>query len=282
MSFGVEHRDVVIQSGVRLHWLEAGSGRPLVMIPAWSQTAATFRHQFDALSEVRRVMALDMRGHGESSKPEGGYRIGRLAIDLAEFLDVVGLDDVDLLGHSMGCAVIWSYFDLFGGSKVSQFVNVDQSRRMTGRPDWSEEECRIRGCLFWDVDDVDAYLKTFPSVADVESKADAMAGMFTTEIPRGELEWIAAENLKMPRPAAADLQYDNALSDWTTAIQAIDVPTLVVSGKASFFSTESQQWIADQIPGAEHVVFEADEGGSHFMFWENPDKFNAVLTDFLQ
>jgi non-heme chloroperoxidase len=282
MSLGAVHREVVIPSGVRLHWLETGSGRPLVMIPGWSQTAATFRRQFDSLSEVRRVMALDMRGHGESSKPEGGYRISRLAIDLAEFLDVAGLDEVDLLGHSMGCSVIWSYFDLFGDSRVSQFVNVEQSRRLTGRPAWSEEECRVRGCLFWDVDDVDASLKTVPDVADVESKADAMSSMFTADIPRDELEWIASENLKMPRPAAAQLAYDHALSDWTTAIQSIDVPTLVVSGKASFFSIESQQWVADQIPGAEHVIFEADEGGSHFMFWENPNKFNKALTDFLQ
>ena len=65
--------------GVRLHYVERGSGAPLVMIPGWSQTAAQFEHQTAGLSARRRVIAMDMRGHGESEKPEHGYKIQRLA-----------------------------------------------------------------------------------------------------------------------------------------------------------------------------------------------------------
>ena len=68
--------------GIRLHYIEAGSGKPLVMIPGWSQTAAQFRAQLAGLSDRYRVIAIDMRGHGESDKPDHGYRIQRLSADV--------------------------------------------------------------------------------------------------------------------------------------------------------------------------------------------------------
>ena len=57
--------------------------------------------------------------------------------------------------------------------------------------------------------------------------------------------------------------------------------TLVIGGAASIFPAHTQEWLAEQIPGAEYVIFGAEEGGSHFMFYENPEKFNAVVEGFL-
>jgi hypothetical protein len=68
--------------GVKLHYLEAGSGSPLVMIPGWSQSAMEFKYQLTGLSDKYHVYALDMRGHGESAKPNHGYRIQRLSADV--------------------------------------------------------------------------------------------------------------------------------------------------------------------------------------------------------
>ena len=72
--------------GVKLHYLEAGSGNPLVMIPGWSQSAMEFKYQLTGLSDKYHVYALDMRGHGESAKPNHGYRIQRLSADVHDFL----------------------------------------------------------------------------------------------------------------------------------------------------------------------------------------------------
>jgi non-heme chloroperoxidase len=69
--------------GVKLHYLEAGSGNPLVMIPGWSQSAMEFKYQLTGLSDKYHVYALDMRGHGESAKPNHGYRIQRLSADVS-------------------------------------------------------------------------------------------------------------------------------------------------------------------------------------------------------
>ena len=77
---------VTTNDGVTLRYEEAGSGKPLICIPGWSQTAAQFKHQLSGLSDRYRVIAVDMRGHGESDKPDNGYTIQRLAKDVQDLL----------------------------------------------------------------------------------------------------------------------------------------------------------------------------------------------------
>ena len=69
---------------------------------------------------------MDLRGHGESGKPSYGYRISRLAMDVKQLLDALELEDVTLLGWSMGCSVVWSYWDLFRGHRLSKLILVDE------------------------------------------------------------------------------------------------------------------------------------------------------------
>jgi pimeloyl-ACP methyl ester carboxylesterase len=59
------------------------------------------------------------------------------------------------------------------------------------------------------------------------------------------------------------------------------VPTLVVHGLGSMIPLECQQWIVDVVPGAQLATIPADEGGSHFAFWENPTRFAELVADFL-
>ena len=139
---------VTTNDGIRLHYVEKGSGAPLVMIPGWSQTAAQFEAQVEGLSTSRRVIAFDMRGHGESDKPEHGYKIQRLAMDLRNAIEALGLERVSLLGHSMGCSVIWCYIDLFGEAGLERLVLVDQMPGITARDEWSEQEKQEAGAIF--------------------------------------------------------------------------------------------------------------------------------------
>jgi pimeloyl-ACP methyl ester carboxylesterase len=120
---------VTTSDGVNLHYLEAGSGKPILMIPGWSQTAEQFKYQLSGLSDRYRVIAVDMRRHGESDKPEYGYKISRLAKDTHDVIHALGLQDVNILGHSMGSSVIWNYYDMFGPERLAS----RGSRRATAR-----------------------------------------------------------------------------------------------------------------------------------------------------
>ena len=86
------------------------------------------------------MIALDMRSHGESMKAAGGHRIQRLAMDLSEVIDALELSSVDVLGHSMGSSIIWSYLDLFGPRKLRKLVIVDQAPMVAALPAWSDAE----------------------------------------------------------------------------------------------------------------------------------------------
>jgi len=226
-------------------------------------------------------LAIDMRGHGQSDKPAGGYRVSRLSADLREVILALDLHDVDLLGHSMGCSIIWSYLDLYGTDRLSRLVLVDQAASCVGRPDWSEEEADRNGAFLADPAVMGEFYQAVMGARDAESTADVVQGMFTAAFPREELLWVAQENLNMRREDAAQLLYEHTLIDWRDVIKTIDLPSLVIAGDASFFSVKSQQWIVDQNPNAELVVFGADEGGAHFTFLENPEKFNKVVDGFL-
>jgi non-heme chloroperoxidase len=275
--------DIRTRDGTRLNVIEAGpkTARPLLMIPGWSQSAAEFKRQTDDLSRDHRIITVDMRGHGESDKPGQGYRIGQLAADLHDLLDALQLRDAVVLGHSMGSSVIWSYIEGYGADRLAGTIFVDQPPACLGRPDWDDATRRDAGVIgpsgAWE----DGVYETIRTTGTVAALADFLAVMFTKAMPRAELEWIASENLKMPRQHAAALHWDHVMRDWRGLIASLRLPTLVVGGTASFISTESQRWIAAQIPGATCEIFEESEGGSHFMFWENARRFNAAVRNFM-
>jgi len=104
---------------------------------------------------------------------------------------------------------------------------------------------------------------------------------FTTAFPREQRAWVLKENLKFPRRYAARLMVDHGAQDWRDVIPRITLPTLVVGGRASFFTPKSQEWIGWQIPGARVEIFDEHEGGSHFMWLENPTKFNQLVRAFM-
>jgi pimeloyl-ACP methyl ester carboxylesterase len=272
---------VVTGDGVTLHYVEAGQGKPLVMIPGWSQTAAMFKLQIEELSRRYRVIAVDMRGHGESDKPGHGYRIARLAADIHDVLVALNLQDVTLAGHSMGCSIIWSYWDHFGSDRLARLILIDQAPAVTVWPQWTDEQRAEAGALF----DPKSLYDTAAALAGPDgarATENFVYGIFfSRDYPKDRLAWILEENLKLPRPHAANLLVDHCAQDWRDVIPRINVHTLIFGGKASFFTPASQEWIHKQIAGSRLEIFEADEGGSHFMFMENPAKFNRIVTEFM-
>jgi non-heme chloroperoxidase len=266
---------------VKLHYLEAGSSteQPLVMIPGWSQTAQEFKYQIDVLCERYRIIALDMRGHGESCKPQFGYKISRFAKDLHDVLRSLSLNNVVLLGHSMGCSVIWCYWDLFGKDRISKLILVDQSPCLTKNPLWTDVELEASGAVFTPEEllNFSNDLVSGSSFAKTRSIIDKL----TIDMDKGQKDWVVEENMKFPRPYAALLHYNHGTQDWRDVIPRIDIPTLVVGGRVSAVPWKSQCWIHKQINGSRLEIFEKKDGGGHFMFIEGAKKFNQVVMNFV-
>jgi pimeloyl-ACP methyl ester carboxylesterase len=266
--------------GVRLHYLEAGAGKPIVLVHGISQTAEQFKFQIEGLADRYRVIALDLRGHGESEKPNFGLKIHRLAEDLREALVAVNAQDVTLLGHSMGCSVIWAYWELFGADRLGKMVLTDEQPMLTSNPAWTPEEHEAAGAIYTPV----SLWETANALAGPDGEAIARAfigSTVTRNCPEDVKEWMIQCNARMARNDLATLLLNHGCQDWRDIIPRITLPTLVIAGRVSLIPWKSMAWIAKQIPGAQLEIFEENEGGSHFMFVENPTKFNQIVSTFV-
>lgn len=266
--------------GVTLRYLEAGSGSPLVIVPGWSATAATFHHQLDGLSERCRVIALDPRGHGTSDKPAYGYRVSRLAADVHDLLAALDLREVTLLGHSLGCVVIWSYLDLFGNDRLRRLVLADQPAVVRREPGWNDEVVKQTGAPFT-VEQIHAMVDGLRGAEGNAVRAAFFAAMPTDQFPAEELAWLQREAEQFPAPYAAQLFVDGTAADYRDLFARITLPTLYIGGRVKTVRMSAQRWICEQIPGAQHVTFSAEDRGSHLLYLENPAKFNEVVASFM-
>lgn len=102
---GPARQDVEV-GGTRLRYVRVGDGeRAVVLLHGFGGDKDTWLFNLDALAEGRSVYALDLPGHGESDKRVADGSVAGLAATVAAFLDALGLERVDLVGHSMGAVV---------------------------------------------------------------------------------------------------------------------------------------------------------------------------------
>jgi len=264
---------VTTSDGIKLYYEEKGSGRPLVLIHGWSCSGRFFTRNEAALSERCRVINVDLRGHGKSDKPEWGYRISRMAKDIRDLLVALDLKDAALLGWSMGAAIIFSYFDLFGDDRVSGFVIVDQSPRQYYASDWKLGQT---GC--YDAEALSVLCTRLEY--DVRGVAEGSVHGCMTEIPSGEeLDFFAGEIEQCPGRVQAAIMTDHTNLDWRDLVPRITLPSLVLVGKKSkIFPWQGSAWVGEHIPGARTVFFE--ESG-HMLFYEEHEKFNRVVGEWV-
>lgn len=266
--------ELVTNDGVRLRYRDEGTGAPLVIVPGWSQTASMFAGQVDGLADRYRVIVLDHRGHGESEKPAHGYRIARLSKDLHELLAALELEDVNLLGWSMGCSVVWSYYDLFGPERLARLVLVDEPAFLCQLPEMSPGDIADAGALW----DASAAIEVYGAVrSNQEAFVHDFVKVFLTD-RIGDADRLSDEVLKTPAPAAAALVLNHIFSDWRDVISRIQIPTLVFAATKSHVPVSSQEWLQRTIPDARLEIM---EGRAHLMFYEDPDAFNRALAAFL-
>lgn len=112
---------------VRLHYVEAGSGPVLVLLHGWPQTWYSWRHVIDGLSDSFRVIAPDLRGLGDSSRPANGYDKKTIASDVERLLrERLGIDSFFLAGHDWGGGVAFALAARYPGS-VRKLAILDVS-----------------------------------------------------------------------------------------------------------------------------------------------------------
>ena len=110
---------------IKLSYFDYGKGKPVILIHGWPVSKEMFEYQLQPLLDAGlRVIGYDRRGFGMSDKPWNGYDYDTLTDDLKAVIDELHLQDVTLVGFSMGGGEVARYFGRYGGANVSQAVLI--------------------------------------------------------------------------------------------------------------------------------------------------------------
>ena len=103
-EFEIEHNFLTV-NGQDWHWVEAGEGDVVVLLHGIPESWQCWLHQIPKLATQFRVIALDLKGYGQSGKEEGDYSMTTVARQVIELLDHIGVGSFKLAGHDWGVAI---------------------------------------------------------------------------------------------------------------------------------------------------------------------------------
>ena len=130
--FGINDRFASV-NGVRLHYLTAGKGEPVILLHGYAENSHMWRPLMVELAKTRLVIAPDLRGFGQSSKPDGGYDKKTMAQDVHALASSLGFKQASVVGHDIGLMVAYAYAAQYP-TEVNRIVLMDAF--LPGVGDW--------------------------------------------------------------------------------------------------------------------------------------------------
>jgi non-heme chloroperoxidase len=255
---------VKVSDDVQIRYLESGSGAgpTLLFVPGWMMTADIWEPQITRFASARRVVAIDPRAQGQSSKTTEGLYPAARARDIKAVVDQLKLAPVVLVGWSMGASEVALFVDQFGTSDVAGIVLVDESLGGDPNPE------RVLAVVQW--------------LGELQADRSKVTGefvrsMFKRPQPEAYLERLSSDALATPSSAAVALFMGSIASSTRAALGKIDKPTLIVYASDAPSSPAYEQ-MQKRIAGSRLVRFE-DAG--HALFVDQADRFNALLDEFV-
>lgn len=256
---------------VSLHILDNGkaSSQPtLVLIPGWRLTANIWARQVESFGRDRRVIAIDPRSQGDSTKTGEGDTPEQRARDYHVLLSSVHAGKIVLVGWSQGVQDVAAYVDQFGTDGIAAIVLVDSTI--------SKGAANVPNILPFAVQQ----LRLLPLLSDSprEYTEGMMRAIHLNPLSNSDLEQRINEALKTPTATGeAMLIADLYGKDRSIAIPKFTVPTLVVASARSA-ELAQQDELAKQLPKGRFVVI---ENAGHALFVDQPERFESVVRDFL-
>jgi pimeloyl-ACP methyl ester carboxylesterase len=281
---GVSHRFVDIPQSagpVRIHLAEAGAGEPVLLLHGWPQHWYGWRHLVPGLSQRYRLLMPDLRGFGWSEAPGYGYDPATFAADALGLLDVLGLEQVRLIGHDWGGFTAF----LLGVAHPERFTRIVV---FDAPPLWAPVTPAVIASLWrtW-------YVALLASPLGPRVVADRrFLPWFVGLGGRRELfgdtgAEIYADRLRDPARARATcllyraylrIAYDIFVQRRYDRAR-LTVPTLLMFGADDFYLPRS--YVAGYEQHAPLLDVEFVPGCGHFLPEERPDLAAARLRDFL-
>ncbi len=270
---------VAAANPVRLHVDDSGgSGRPVVLIHGWPLSAQAWAPQQSALQAAGyRVVAYDRRGFGRSDKPDSGYDYDSLADDLQRVMDDCGLQDVTLVGFSMGGGEVARYIARHGQARLHSVVFA----------------AAVTPCLMKSADNPDGPLtpeKAHQKMDALEKDRSAVFEQFTKDFFSSDgvlqvsesqrADTVAVCHQSAPHAALACMNSFGS-TDFRQDLRRVTVPTLVIHGSADAVVPfgGSGRRTHQAVPHSQLVTI---NGAPHGFNVSHAQAFNDALLAFLR
>jgi pimeloyl-ACP methyl ester carboxylesterase len=264
---------VEIEPNIHLHIRDWGQGKTIVFIPGWPLSHEMFEYQFIQLPlHGYRCVGITMRGFGKSSKPWGEYNYDVFADDIKKTLEALDLRDVTLAGHSMGGAIALRYVARYNSERVSKLALFGAAApSFTKRPDFP---------YGLEPSAVDGFIRTCRAN---RAKLNEEFGKIFFKEPHTVgpklAEWFQAMGMEASPQATKACLVTLRDTDLRDDLSKIKVPTVIfhsIQDKICLFGLA--EVMSTGIKGAKLVRF---ENSGHGLFYEEKDKFNKELMNFV-
>jgi len=277
----LRHHFVDVDDGGRIHVVERGQGPPLVLLHGFMLTSAIWVHQLRDLADHHRIVAVDLRGHGQSLPGSSPPGIGRLASDVRAVMETLGVENAVVVGHSMGGMV---------ALRLADDLPLDERRR------------RVAGIVL--VSTTAGPFATLPGwtgVVRVTGPVTARALLvgerwgakalpsrdlrwwltrlgFGADAPAVQVRFVEAMHRGTPSRTLADLIPSLATFDLSSRLGSLDLPVLVVVGSHDKLTAPR---LARRMAGAlpEAQLVELPRCG-HMPMLERRHEFSRLVDEF--
>lgn len=271
----------VNQSGngqpVELFYQDLGSGKPVVLIHGWPVSHAMWEYQMLELPKHGlRVIAYDRRGFGESSKPWDGYDYDTMADDLKGLLDGLDLQDVTLVGFSMGGGEVARYMARHSGARVGKVVFLSAVTpfmlKTADNPDG------VDAAIFNEI--ADGLQKDRPDFLAAFGKKFFNVGLLKHPVSQATLEWSLHLALQASPKATLDCANAFSQTDFRNDLKAVTVPALVIHGEAdqTVPLKVSAPRTVELLKSAQYKTY---SDAPHGLFVTHKDQLNQDLVAFI-
>lgn len=263
---------------IELYYEDHGEGDPIVLIHGWPLNGASWEKQVGPLVDAGyRVIFYDRRGFGKSSKPNFGYDYTTLTADLSQILEKLDLQDVTLVGFSMGNGEVAQYLGTYDLDRILRAVFIAPIApfllKTAENPEGVEKKVfdEIKRHI---LADRPAFLMQF------------LHNFYNVDVLRGKAisddavqsSWNVAVQAS---PKATYECVNSWLEDFREMVKKIDIPTLVIQGNEDRilpFEATGQR-LGKMIPGTRLQVI---KGGPHGLIWTHAQEVNQHLLNFLR
>lgn len=261
-------------NNIRIHYeytksesvMERGESPALVMLHGYASCSKVWRNQIDFFSRRYSVLAPDIRGWGQSQKPTEieSYKLDNLVGDLGSLLERLGLNNIVLMGSSMG-GLIAQQFYLKNKNRVKGLVLV--GTRAHARGDLKDLISQIN-----DMGPKSIIIDTIESCFDKFERPDLV---------RLLVNWSRIDQSSELEQKASAIGCLKAFEGFNlqSELKSYDCPVLIVFGeKDKITSTEEAKFLHQNIPQSHLEII---NGSGHLPMFETPDRFNKIMEKFL-